>query len=85
LFILNISGIFFVHLNIYQGDIEENVSGCFFLNTVYSVTVRRHDIGGVTYLYHITVAAQKYNLIKLQVLYVRCCDALYVWLSYYCL
>jgi len=35
LFMLNIPWKFCVNLIIFQGDIDENESGCFFLNTVY--------------------------------------------------
>ena len=34
-FLTNILWKFCVNLNIFHGDIEENVNGCFFLNTVY--------------------------------------------------
>jgi len=33
--LLNIPWKFYGNLNIFHGDIKENMSGCFFLNTVY--------------------------------------------------
>ena len=34
-FLLNIQWKFYENLNIFHGDIKQNASGCFFLNTVY--------------------------------------------------
>jgi len=36
-FLTNILWKFGVNLNIFHGDIKENVNGCFFLNTVYNI------------------------------------------------